>query len=411
MLSIGIRIPRTSIKCLANWKVWKKEQGLGTDRYGAKTLRHSPQSFCARMASFVGVVCVSTGARLPGFPVPILDHQPFAWILISPFGIHKISGMIIDSISILSSDRNPVDFWPSFCHLDSLARSYSVANSVCLVTTSSLWTGLIALIFLRKKPSSPLFWISCLLGIRGVGILTGYKTGENGINFWGDGMALIGAVCMAVYLRLAQGAKDRISFSSFLLLCYGSSVAFLWLFLWLVQSGPSSVQSSDWIFLIALAIVSQVMGHGIYNWCIRWMDARMVALSLLGEPVGATFLAWMFVHNYRTTTINRYDHFADVVSAIGPTFAINENFHPMRIDGHVTSSETAQTAPLLLRRNLGDRLFEPIIKSQAGIYRMSQKLGVDHAYEEKLIKLIQDSSLDAILLWRWIILRPRWELL
>ena len=102
-------------------------------------------------------------------------------------------------------------------------------------------------------------------------------------------MALIGAVCMAVYLLLAQGAKDRISFSSFLLLCYGSSVAFLWLFLWLVQSGPSSVQSSDWIFLIALAIVSQVMGHGIYNWCIRWMDARMVALSLLGEPVGATF--------------------------------------------------------------------------------------------------------------------------
>lgn len=29
MLSIGIsRIPRTSIKCLANWKVWKKEQGI-----------------------------------------------------------------------------------------------------------------------------------------------------------------------------------------------------------------------------------------------------------------------------------------------------------------------------------------------------------------------------------------------
>ena len=71
----------------------------------------------------------------------------------------------------------------------------------------------------------------------------------------------------------------------------------------------------------------------------------------------------------------------------------------MRIDGHVHFvGDGSNGSGCWLRRNLGDRLFEPIIKSQAGIYRMSQKLGVDHAYEEKLIKLIQDSSLDAILL-------------
>ena len=204
--------------------------------------------------------------------------------------------MVIDSISILSSDRNCR--WisgPAFATWIHSLDHTSVANSVCLVTTSSLWTGLIALIFLRKKPSSPLFWISCLLGILGVGILTGYKTGENGINFWGDGMALIGAVCMAVYLLLAQGVKDRISFSSFtplLRFIRGFSMAVP-----LVGSIRSFIGSKfRLIFLIALAIVSQVMGHGIYNWCIRWMDARMVALSLLGEPVGATFLAWMFLH-------------------------------------------------------------------------------------------------------------------
>ena len=97
----------------------------------------------------------------------------------------------------------------------------------------------------------------------------------------------------------------------------------------------------------------------------------MVAFPI-GEPVGAT-LAWMFLHESIDCNTNRYDHFADrSVSAIGPTFAINENFHPMRIDGHVHLSETAQTARCWLRRNLGDRLFEPIVKSQAGIYRMSQ---------------------------------------
>ncbi|MEC8012818.1 MAG: DMT family transporter [Verrucomicrobiota bacterium] len=267
-------------------------------------MRYSPNSpFVLGWLLLLGVVCVSTGALFARIsstdPLTTAAYRmTFAWILISPFGILKISREW-SSIPFRSFLLIGIAGGFLALHFATWIHSLdhtSVANSVCLVTTSSLWTGLIALIFLRKKPSSPLFWISCLLGILGVGILTGYKTGENGINFWGDGMALIGAVCMAVYLLLAQGVKDRISFSSFLLLCYGSSVAFLWLFLWLVQSGPSSVQSSDWIFLIALAIVSQVMGHGIYNLCIRWMDARMVALSLLGEPVGATFLAWMFLH-------------------------------------------------------------------------------------------------------------------
>jgi predicted TIM-barrel fold metal-dependent hydrolase len=71
----------------------------------------------------------------------------------------------------------------------------------------------------------------------------------------------------------------------------------------------------------------------------------------------------------------------------------------MRIDGHVHFvGDGSNGSGCWLRRNLGDRLFEPLVKSQAGIFRSSQKLGVDQAYEEKLIELINDSSLDAVLL-------------
>ena len=71
----------------------------------------------------------------------------------------------------------------------------------------------------------------------------------------------------------------------------------------------------------------------------------------------------------------------------------------LKIDGHVHFvGDGSNGSGCWLRRNLGDRLFEPIVKSQAGIYRSSQKLGIDQAYEEKLINLINDSSLDAVLL-------------
>ena len=54
---------------------------------------------------------------------------------------------------------------------------------------------------------------------------------------------------------------------------------------------------------------------------------------------------------------------------------------------------------MLVKKNtLIDWIIEPIVKTQAGILRSSQKLGVDLAYEKKLIKLIDQSSLDAVLL-------------
>ena len=250
-----------------------------------------------------GVVCVLTGALFARMsssdPLTTAAYRmTFALVLVFPFGVRKLcrecSSIPLRKLLLTFSAGG-------FLALHFSAWIYSldytsVTNSVCLVTTSSLWTGLIALIFLRKKPSSSLFWISCFLGLIGVVTLTGFAMGDNEVNLKGDGMALIGALCMAVYLLLVQGIKDRISFRSFLLLCYSSSMVFLWGFVVFSKSNPLPIHELDWIYLIGLAAISQVLGHGIYNWCVRWIDARMVALSLLGEPLGATWLAWIFLH-------------------------------------------------------------------------------------------------------------------
>ena len=72
----------------------------------------------------------------------------------------------------------------------------------------------------------------------------------------------------------------------------------------------------------------------------------------------------------------------------------------MRIDGHVhfVSDGSNGSGCWLRRTSLLDRIVEPIVKAQAGISQSSKKLGVDQAYEEKLIQLIDQSTLDAVLL-------------
>ena len=42
----------------------------------------------------------------------------------------------------------------------------------------------------------------------------------------------------------------------------------------------------------ALALVSQLVGHGGYNWSLRHLQPAFVSVTLTGEPVLATLLAW-----------------------------------------------------------------------------------------------------------------------
>ena len=72
----------------------------------------------------------------------------------------------------------------------------------------------------------------------------------------------------------------------------------------------------------------------------------------------------------------------------------------MKIDGHVhfVGDGSNGSGCWLRPHTLLDRNVEPVVKAQAGIYRSSQKLGIDRAYEERLTRLISKSSLDAVLL-------------
>lgn len=49
---------------------------------------------------------------------------------------------------------------------------------------------------------------------------------------------------------------------------------------------------STYLFLVLLAIVPQLIGHTTFNWALKYLPASMVAIAILGEPVGSTVLAF-----------------------------------------------------------------------------------------------------------------------
>jgi drug/metabolite transporter (DMT)-like permease len=168
----------------------------------------------------------------------------------------------------------------------------SVANSVILVNTNPLWVGLLTPLITHDRIR--LATIGCiLLSVSGAVVIGwgDFATGGNAL--WGDALALIGSICAAIYLLMGRNLRRRVSLLVYIFLCYGSAAVFLWLAVGISGQPVSGFSGVTWGAFCGMALFSQLVGHTSYNWALKWVRTSTVAVSLLGEPIGASFLAYL----------------------------------------------------------------------------------------------------------------------
>ncbi len=51
---------------------------------------------------------------------------------------------------------------------------------------------------------------------------------------------------------------------------------------------------------MALAVVCTIVGHTLFNWVLGFVQASVVSVSVLGEPLGAIVWASLFLKEYPT---------------------------------------------------------------------------------------------------------------
>ncbi|MEW6178324.1 MAG: EamA family transporter [Chloroflexota bacterium] len=185
----------------------------------------------------------------------------------------------------------------------------SVASSVVLVTTTPLWVAIFSPLFLKERMKKEVWWGLGLAIVGGVIVAASemcHWEGEGlscvelrsffmGKSLMGNLLALVGAWMAAGYLLVGRKVRPRVSLSSYTFLVYSSAAVILVMLA--VLSGYSlsgySVPVMGWFLL--LAVVPQLIGHSSFNWALRYLPATFVSLALLGEPVGATLLAMLFL--------------------------------------------------------------------------------------------------------------------
>ncbi len=109
----------------------------------------------------------------------------------------------------------------------------------------------------------------------------------------GDALAFLGAVTVGGYLLIGRTVRQRVGTLLYSVTAYASAALVLLLaaVLW---GGPLiGFEPLNWAVFTALAIFPTIFGHTLFNWALRYVPASVVSVNILGEPVGATLLAYL----------------------------------------------------------------------------------------------------------------------
>lgn len=174
----------------------------------------------------------------------------------------------------------------------------SVASSVVLVTTNPIFVGIFSYLFFKEKQPVELI-LGIILSFSGSIILAVGDSGLRGLTvqnpsfLLGDSLALLGAIMASGYLMVGSKLREEMDVLSYTAIVYSFSAFFL--LLTSISSGIpfTGYKTSSYIYMVLLAIVPQLIGHTAINWALKYLKTSMVAITILGEPIGASILAYL----------------------------------------------------------------------------------------------------------------------
>ena len=216
---------------------------------------------------------------------------PFAWL--------RAGGEILRlprrelGLCMLSGALLAAHFWAWITSLEHT----SVASSTALVTTNPLWVALASAIFLRERPGGTAV-AGILLTLVGSVLIFGADAnrtpGPGAAPMLGNVLALAGAISASGYLLVGRALRARVSLTAYIWLAYSTAAVLLLAAAMSTGVSLMSLPAPAWVFMVALALGPQLIGHTTFNWALRRLTATFVAVAILGEPVGAAILAWLF---------------------------------------------------------------------------------------------------------------------
>jgi len=169
----------------------------------------------------------------------------------------------------------------------------TIASSTVLVSTQPLFVGLLSVAFLRESPARRQ-WLGIAVAVAGATVIGWGDFGSGSAAFLGDALALSAGLMAAGYFTIGRSLRRKLDIWAYTALVYGAAAFALTGAVLVSPSLPLTGYSPlDWGVFLALAAVPMMIGHTGINYALRYVPAYVANLASLGEPIGATLIAWL----------------------------------------------------------------------------------------------------------------------
>ena len=171
----------------------------------------------------------------------------------------------------------------------------SVAASVVLVSTMPVFVAILAYLLLGER-TSRLSFFGILVALVGTAAIAS-DASAGSVALLGNVLAIGGALTFAVYVLIGRSQRTTVGIGVLPYSIVVYSAAALTLLPVALLSGAElwGYSRETWLWLWAIALGPQILGHTVLNWALRYVEAAVISGTILAEPVVSALLAWLIL--------------------------------------------------------------------------------------------------------------------
>lgn len=176
----------------------------------------------------------------------------------------------------------------------------TVLVSVVIVTTSPIWVALLEVVLLRAQISKHVV-LGLAIAIAG-GLIISFggspvdsDASARDASLIGGALSLIGAIAVAIYFVIGRSLRSTLSLVPYIWLVYGCGGIVLSIVVLISGVPVIGYSSLGYLFVLATALIPQLIGHSALNYAVGYLPATLVSLVTQAEPVGSALLALVFL--------------------------------------------------------------------------------------------------------------------
>jgi drug/metabolite transporter (DMT)-like permease len=166
----------------------------------------------------------------------------------------------------------------------------TIAAAVLLLATTPIFVAVAARLWLGERLRG-VGWIGIAFTVAGAAAIGGADLG--GSNLTGNVLALIGGATAGGYTIAGQVARRDLGIIGYSVITYSVAAVVLLLACLIADAPLWGYGAQTWWAIAAIVVGPQLLGHTILNLVVKELEATMISVAIMAEPLIATSLAYV----------------------------------------------------------------------------------------------------------------------